>query len=73
MPESLIRVLELIHPSPSLMRAVDFILFGRRLVLVVHGMHGGVAIWLCEMGNQEDGGANDGEERHCIDELLRKK
>jgi hypothetical protein len=24
--------------------------FGRRLVLVVHGMHGRVAIWLCGMG-----------------------
>jgi hypothetical protein len=50
MPKSLIRVLELIQPSPSLMGAVDFILFGRRIVLVVHGMHGGIAIWLCGMG-----------------------
>jgi hypothetical protein len=50
MPESLIRVLELVQLSPSLMRAADFILFGRRLVLVVHGMHGGVVVWLCGMG-----------------------
>jgi len=40
MPDSLIRVLELIQPSHSLMRAADFIIFGMRLVLVVHRMHG---------------------------------
>jgi hypothetical protein len=50
MPKSLIRVLELIQPSPSLMKAADFILFERKLVLVVHGMHGGVVICLCGMG-----------------------
>jgi hypothetical protein len=30
------------------MRAVDFIIFGRRLMLVVHGMHGkccSLAVW----------------------------
>jgi hypothetical protein len=27
-----------------------YLFFGRRLVLVVHGMHGRVAIWLCGMG-----------------------
>jgi hypothetical protein len=27
-----------------------FYFFGRRLVLVVHGMHGRVTIWLCGMG-----------------------
>ncbi len=69
----MIRVLDLIQPPPSLMKVADFIPFGRRLVLVVHGMHGGVAMWLCGMGWQEDGGANDGEERRYIDELLRKK
>ncbi len=48
MPDSLIRVLELIQPSHLLMRAADFIIFGRRLVLVVHGMHGkccSLAVW----------------------------
>jgi hypothetical protein len=40
MPDSLIKVLELIQPSHSLMRVANFIIFGRRLVLVVHGMHG---------------------------------
>ncbi len=48
MPDSLIGVLELIQPSHSLMRAADFIIFGRRLVLVVHGMHGkccSLAVW----------------------------
>jgi hypothetical protein len=48
MPDSLIKVLELIQPSPSLMRAANFIIFGRRLVLVVHGMHGkccSLAVW----------------------------
>jgi hypothetical protein len=50
MPESLIKTLELIQPSPSLMRAADFILFGKRLVLVMHGMYGGIANWLCGMG-----------------------
>ncbi len=29
----------------------EFYLFGRMLVLVVHGMHGEVVIWLCGMGN----------------------
>jgi hypothetical protein len=72
MLESLIRVLELIQPPCSLMRAADFI-FGRGLVMDVHGMHGRVAIWLCGMGLQENGGANDGDERRYIDEMLRTK
>jgi hypothetical protein len=54
------------------MKAADFI-FGRRLVMVVHGMHGRVDVWLSGMGLQENGGANDGDERRCIDELLRMK
>jgi hypothetical protein len=48
MPDSLIRVLELIQPSHSLMKAADFIIFGRRLVLFVHGKHGkccSLAVW----------------------------
>ncbi len=48
MLDSLIRVLELIQPSPSLMRAADFYHFGRWLVLIVHGMHGkccSLAVW----------------------------
>jgi hypothetical protein len=27
-----------------------YLFFGIRLVLIVHGMHGRVAIWLCGMG-----------------------
>jgi hypothetical protein len=54
------------------MKAADFI-FGRRLVMVVHGMHGRVAVWLLGWDLQENGGANDGDERRCIDELLRMK
>jgi hypothetical protein len=45
MSDSLIRVLELIQPSHSLMRAADFIIFGRRLVLVVHGKCCSLAVW----------------------------
>jgi hypothetical protein len=41
--------------------------------MVVHGMHGRVAVWLCGMGLQENGGANDGDEPRCIDELMRMK
>ncbi len=45
MPDSLIRVLELIQPSHSLMRAADFIIFGRRLVLLMHGKCCFLAMW----------------------------
>jgi hypothetical protein len=48
MSDSLIKVLELIQSSHSLMRAMNFIIFGRRLMLVVHGVHGkccSLAVW----------------------------
>jgi hypothetical protein len=40
--------------------------------MIMHGMHGGIAIWLFGMGYQEDDGGIDGVEWHCIDELWRK-
>jgi hypothetical protein len=46
-PDSLIRVLELIQPSHSLMRVAAFI-FRKRLVLIMHGVHGrccSLAVW----------------------------
>ncbi len=72
MPNSLIRVLEIIQPSHSLMRAADFILFE------------GGKCWLCmecmEMllsdyvgwEVQQEGGANDEEGWRRIDGLLRR-
>jgi hypothetical protein len=38
----------------------------------MHGMHGGIAIWLFGMGLQGDDSRIDGVEQRCIDELWRR-
>jgi hypothetical protein len=54
------------------MRAADFIIFGRMIVLVVHGMHGGLLSGCVGWEVQEEGGANDEEGWRRINELLRR-
>jgi hypothetical protein len=46
--------------------------FERWLVLIVHGMHGKVALWLCGMGRQKEGDANDERGWRRIDVLWRR-